>query len=174
MKTSFNIFDALMGRFYDHVGTLVGISIGLFALAISFDLVMRLLSVGSLGGVQEIIEYALFAGVFLAAPWVLRLGGHVRVDLLVSSLSSRASRVLDRLLDLTGAAICIALVFYGTINLRDAYNFGSAQMKYFNVPEWWLLAVFVVSFILLTIEFLSRIIRGGDVKQEQFEVGGGM
>ena len=174
MNNLFKTFDAAMGRFYDHVGTLVGVSIGLFALAISLDLVMRLMGIGNLGGVQEIIEYALFAGVFLAAPWVLRLGAHVRVDLVISALSTRAARVLDRLLDFLGFTICALLMFYGTINLRDAYAFGSMQMKYFNVPEWWLLTVFVVSFVLLGIEFLSRMARGGDAAADHDDLSGGM
>lgn len=157
----FSRLDAFVGRLYSWLGSAFGICIGLFAIAISLDLFLRQFKIGNLPGMQEIIEYLLFAGVFLAAPWVLRLGAHVRVDLVIAGLPKRAARILDRGLDLFGLAICLVLIWFGTINLKDAYTFGSMQMKYFNVPEWWFLTVFVISFFMLALEFLSRFVRGG-------------
>jgi len=171
---AFARFDALMGRFYYHLGTWVGISIGLFAVSISLDLFLRLLGWGNLPGVQEIIEYALFAGVFLSAPWALRLGAHVRVDLLVSALPKAAATGLERALDIFGAMVCFVLIWFGSINLSQAYAFNSMQMKYFKVPEWWLLTVFVVSFFLLAVEFLSRLLRGGNAEEAAMEHTGGL
>lgn len=172
--STFTRFDALMGRFYHHLGTVVGLSIGLFAVSISVDLFLRLFNLGNLPGVQEIIEYALFAGVFLSAPWVLRLGGHVRVDLLVSGLPSGAAVMLERFLNLFGLAICLVLLWFGSLNLQSAYAYNSLQMKYFKVPEWWLLTIFVISFSLLAIEFFSRLVRGGNANESQSEPAGGL
>ena len=156
----FHHVDTLLGRFYSVIGTLVGFSIGGFALAIAFDLFLRFVGLGNLAGVQEIIEYILFGGVFLAAPWVLRMNAHVRIDLIVSGLPKGPTNAANRLLDLIGLIICTALVWFGWRNLIDAYTFQSMQMKYFIVPEWWLLLVFVISFSLLAFEFFSRLIRG--------------
>lgn len=164
--------DALLGRFYSYLGSFVGICIGLFAVAISLDLFLRLFEIGNLPGMQEIIEYLLFGSVFLAAPWVLRLGAHVRVDLVISSLPERAARLLDRVLDLFGLGVCLALIWFGILNLKDAYILGSMQMKYFNVPEWWLLSVFVISFFMLAFEFLSRFLRGGNPVEASDAEGG--
>lgn len=162
----FQRFDRVMGRIYHHVGNAVGISIGLFAVAISLDLILRLMGVGNLPGVQEIIEYLFFAGVFLSAPWVLRIGAHVRVDLVISNLPPKVARALDRLLDLLGLSICLVLLWFGTVNLKFAYLFNSLQMKYYHVPEWWLLSVFVVSLSLLVLEFACRLLRGGHARED--------
>lgn len=161
----FHRIDLLLGRFYSVVGTLVGISIGGFALAISLDLALRLAEVGNLAGVQEIIEYLLFGGVFLGAPWVLRMNAHVRVDLVIAALPNGTAIVAGRILDLVGMMICVTLVWFGSRNMIDAYAFQSMQMKYFIVPEWWLLVVFVISFSLLAFEFLARVIRGSDAPE---------
>jgi TRAP-type C4-dicarboxylate transport system permease small subunit len=169
----FRRFDALMGHFYYHLGTLVGISIGLFAVSISLDLVLRLFSLGNLPGVQEIIEYIMFAGVFLSAPWALRIGAHVRVDLLIGALPSALARSLDQVLDVAGLAICLILLWFGGVNFKFAYAFNSTQMKYYNIPEWWLLSVFVVSFTLLSVEFISRMIRGGTSPEKDQHAAGG-
>ena len=171
---AFNSFDAFMGRFHSYVGNLVGLSIGLFAISISLDLFLRMFGLGNLPGVQEIIEYVLFAGVFLAAPWVLRLGGHVRVDLILSGLPLRIARRMEWALDILGFAICLTLIWFGSINLSQAYAYQSLQMKYFNVPEWWLLTVFVVSFVLLSVEFLSRLLRGGTAPKDSQAHSGGL
>lgn len=167
-------FDALLGRFYHHVGSLVGLSLGLFAVAISLDLFLRLFGLGNLSGMQEIIEYVLFAGVFLSAPWVLRLGAHVRVDLLLASLSGKTANACNRMLDIVGLLICVILVWFGAINLSTSYAFNSLQMKYFNVPEWWLLTVFVISFALLALEFLCRLLRGGNAPEAKSDEAGGV
>ncbi|MFV0514799.1 MAG: TRAP transporter small permease [Jhaorihella sp.] len=169
----FRRFDAFMGHFYYHLGTVVGISIGLFAVAISLDLILRLMNAGNLPGVQEVIEYAMFAGVFLSAPWALRIGAHVRVDLLIGALPATLARTLDQILDVTGLAICLILLWFGGINLKTAYIFNSTQMKYYNVPEWWLLSVFVVSFSLLSLEFVSRMLRGGTAPEKGQHATGG-
>ncbi len=158
---AFAIIDRALGAAYALVGLLVGVTIGGFALSISIDLTLRLIGWGNLSGLNEIIEYLLFAGVFLGAPWVLRQGAHVRVDLLVSNLPAGLSRVLDKLLDLAGCVICGLLVHYGWVSLDAAWMFQSMQHKYFVMPEWILLGVFVGCFVLLFIEFLFRLIRGG-------------
>lgn len=166
---TFESIDALLGRFYSAVGTAVGLAIGLFAIAISLDLLLRQFGIGNLPGLQEIIEYLLFTGVFIAAPWVLRLGSHVRVDLVISGLPKATARVLDRILDLFGLTVCLVLVWFGMINLENAYDLGALQMKYFNVPEWWFLTVFVASFAMLVFEFLSRFLRGGNAPEARRE-----
>lgn len=158
---AFATIDRALGAAYALVGLLVGVTIGGFALSISLDLALRLFGWGNLSGLNEIIEYLLFAGVFLGAPWVLRQGAHVRVDLLVSNLPAGLARAVDRLLDLLGCIICCLLIHYGWVSLDSAWMFQSMQHKYFVMPEWVLLGVFVGCFVLLFVEFLFRLLRGG-------------
>ena len=60
--------------------------IGAMALLIAGDVGLRTAGWGSLPWSVEVAEYILFGATFLAAPWVLREGGHVRVDVLVRLL----------------------------------------------------------------------------------------
>ncbi|MEQ8348727.1 MAG: TRAP transporter small permease [Sneathiellaceae bacterium] len=157
----FRRLDIAFGRVYGVIGALVGISIGLFAVAISLDLILRLLGWGNLPGMQEIVEYVLYIGVFLAAPWVLRLNAHIRVDLLVGALPDGARVAVERALDLAGIVICALLFWYGLRNLLSAKAVGAMQYDYYEVAEWFLLLFFVAGFVLLGIEFLFRMIRAG-------------
>lgn len=165
--SAFHRLDRAFGAFCHALGNLIGIIIGLFALTIVVDLVMRLAGLGSLPGMQEIIEYFLFAGVFLGAPWVLRLGAHVRVDLIASAINGTgAGRVIDRLLDLAGLLVCLVMLYYGLEAAAEAIAFEAMQRKTFAMPEWVLIGIFDLSFLMLSVEFLFRLCRGAAPEAE--------
>ena len=48
------------------------------------------------------------------------------------------------------------------------------QMKYFNVPEWWLLSVVLTTFGLLALEFVFRFFRADTVAKELEDTQGGV
>jgi len=159
--------DNGLGRLYRVISNISGVVIGLFAILIVLDLILRKLGLPLIKGMQEIIEYALYVAVFMGAPWVLRLGAHIRVDILLSIIGRKNSQYLEILLDILGAGICLILVYYGLRNLIDAYEFGSAQRQVLVVMEWHLLVIFVASFLLCAVEFLLRIWRGGSDATEE-------
>lgn len=151
--------DRFFGRLNHGLGYLVAISIALFALSISGDLAMRRLGLGNMPWLYELIEYVLYAGVFLAAPWVLREGAHVRVDLLLTALPRGVALQLERVLDVVGAVVCAALCYYGWRAGLEAFVGDSRQFKTLVVHDWWLMAIFTVSLFLLAVEFLLRLRR---------------
>lgn len=151
--------DRFFGRVNAAIGMVVAISIALFALSISLDLGMRRVGLGNMPWLYEMIEYVLYGGVFLAAPWVLREGAHVRVDLLLTALPRAVAVQLERVLDVAGAGICCVLCYFGWRAGLDAYIGNSRQFKTLIVSDWWLMAIFTVGLALLAIEFLLRLRR---------------
>lgn len=153
------------------LGVLVGISIGLFALSIPLDLALRLGNLGNIPWLNEVIEYVLYAGIFLGAPWVLRQGAHVRVDLVSSSIPAGAARRLERGINLLGLGVSVLLCYYGILGMLDAYESNSIQRKTLNVADWYLLLIFVVSMGLVAIEFLLRLFHSGaEIEEERAAV----
>ena len=65
---------------------LVAVSIGLIAVLIPLNLFLVTLKWGSFPWLFEAVEYALYVGVFIGAPWVLRQGAHIRVDVVTAAL----------------------------------------------------------------------------------------
>ena len=141
------------------LGAVAGLLIASIAVLVSLEVVMRNVGLGTLPWLIELVEYALYVSTFLAAPWVLSLGGHVRVDILVAALPRRAAIGLEILIDLVGAAISLALLRYGLAATLDAHRIGSLIIKTLIVPEWWLLAVIPFASLLLALEFLRRAAR---------------
>jgi TRAP-type C4-dicarboxylate transport system permease small subunit len=150
-------------RLLDGLGLAAGVALGLLAVLISVDVVRRSLGHGSIGWLLEVSEYTLFVATFAAAPWVLRQGAHVRVDLLLAVVPRAVARALELVADGIGLAVSLLLVLYGARAAHDAFARGLLVFKELVIPEWWLLAVIPVAALLLVIEFGLRI--GGTLRQ---------
>jgi TRAP-type C4-dicarboxylate transport system permease small subunit len=107
----------------------------------------------------ELSEYALYVTTFIAAPWVLSLGSHVRVDLLTVSVPPAAARILEVLADILGLAISAIMGWYGLRVVMDGIARGDLIYKEIVIPEWWLLVFIPFGCLLLAVEFLRRLCR---------------
>lgn len=150
--------DAYAGLL-DFCGLLAGATIGVLAVLVSVDVLIRNLGIGNFPWLLEVAEYALYVSTFLAAPWVLRLGAHVRVDLLLTLVPAAAARALEILVDALGAGISLVLLYYGLLAAVDSFSLGARIDKELLVTEWYLLAVIPISCALLAVEFALRIRR---------------
>lgn len=166
-----------LNRFYEGaLVVLLAASAGLIAfmaLSVSLDVAIRNFSQTSfqllgfsvswnlgwknLPWVLEVSEYILFGATFLAAPWVLRHGGHVRVDVVERALGPRARRAMRFLAHGAGLAVCLFLVIYGARTALEAYRLNTLIFKHFVVSEWWLLPLIPIPSLLLTTEFILRL-----------------
>jgi len=115
--------------------------------------------IGSLPWLIELTEYMLYGGTFLAAPWVLRQGAHVRVDVVLSMLPKRKAVRLEQFIDLIGLGVALVLLFYGAYAVVDAWRGDLVARKTWNFDEWLLLLPIPISALLLAIEFVLRIAR---------------
>jgi TRAP-type C4-dicarboxylate transport system permease small subunit len=168
----------LLLRSYDRLLGWIGITVGLVfgfivvlitinVLARSVPLFLNWIGIGgglrpaSLPWALELTEYLIYACAFIGAPWALRLGAHVRVDVFVSGLTPRVQRILDRVTDLIGLGTSLLLLGYGAAAVAEAWNTSMYARKTWDFPEWLLLLAIPVSGLLLSIEFVLRLLRVG-------------
>jgi TRAP-type C4-dicarboxylate transport system permease small subunit len=144
-------------RLMSACGALAALALGAMALLVTADVAIRNLSTIALPWVLEFSEYSLPFATFLAAPWILHRGEHVRLDVLLTSLPRGAARWLERAVDVLGLAICLVLTWYGFAALADSWRQDSLVIKTFTFPEWWQFAPFVWCFALLAVEFVRRL-----------------
>ncbi|MGH8429640.1 MAG: TRAP transporter small permease, partial [Solimonas sp.] len=131
---------------------------------------LRDLGLGSLPWLIELSEYLMYAGTFLAAPWVLRQGSHVRVDVLLVALPKRLAMRAEQIVDCCGLAISAVLLYYGAAVVADAWRGGMVAYKTWYVPEWLLLLAIPLGCALLAIEFILRILRVKGVVRDEYNV----
>ena len=160
------LFEKLIGFFC----TLFGLALGAIIALICLDVALRDLGLGSLPWLIELTEYLMYAGTFLAAPWVLRQGSHVRVDMLLVAVPKRLAIRLEQAVDVCGLAISLVLLYYGSAVVADAWRSGMVQYKTWYVPEWLLLLAIPVSAALLAAEFVLRVLRVKDVVRDDYSI----
>jgi len=150
---------ALHGAVISGLATLVAAAYGLVALFMTLDIALRAARLGALPWLLEATEYVLYGGTFLAAPWVLRKGAHVRVDLLVAGLPRRGAIGVEVAADALGFFVSAVFLWFGTTAALEAWRDNSMQFKTWAVPEWILLAPIPIAACLLMIEFALRATR---------------
>jgi TRAP-type transport system small permease protein len=108
---------------------------------------------------NEISELLLYAITLLAAPWLLREGRHIRVDIVLRALPRRAAYACEWIADAIGLASCCWLVVYGGSAAWKSLRSEALSIKTLVMPEWWFLAPLPICFALLAIEFVFRMRR---------------
>jgi TRAP-type C4-dicarboxylate transport system permease small subunit len=107
----------------------------------------------------EVTEYCLYLITLLTAPWLLRQGQHIRIDILLRVLPGRAAWLLEWLGDALALVCCAVIAFLGWKATSASLAIGAMVVKTLAVPEWWLLAPLQVTFVILAIEVLFRMER---------------
>lgn len=108
---------------------------------------------------NELSETGLYLLTMLAAPWLLRQGQHIRVDILLRALPKPVGWACEWLSDSIALACCLSVVVYGTRATWESYSQGSVTIKTLVLPEWWSMAPLPVAFLLLAVEVLFRMRR---------------
>ena len=105
---------------------------------------------------NEVTEYALYLTTLLTAPWLLRRGQHVRIDMALVLVPPRVAWLMEAAADIIGLMASLVLVWYGSVMTMQSARLGSLTIKNLVFPEWWLLAPLPVCFALLALEFVLR------------------
>ncbi|TAN56668.1 MAG: TRAP transporter small permease [Betaproteobacteria bacterium] len=108
---------------------------------------------------NELSETTLYLVTMLAAPWLLREGRHIRVDIVLRALPARAAWFCEWLCDVIALACCVCVAIYATRATWESFSQGSITIKTLVLPEWWTLAPLPVAFLLLSVELLFRMRR---------------
>ncbi|MGZ5715779.1 MAG: TRAP transporter small permease [Caldimonas sp.] len=108
---------------------------------------------------NEISELLLYALTLLAAPWLLREGRHIRVDIVLRVLPKRLAYACEWIADALGFVCCLWLVVYGASATLQSWSSDALSIKTLVMPEWWFLIPLPICFLLLAIEFVFRMHR---------------
>jgi TRAP-type C4-dicarboxylate transport system permease small subunit len=137
----------------------------LFAMMLMICADVLLRNVALVPGVQglpwsnELTENMLYLITMFSAPYLLRRGQHIRVDILLRALPRHVAWHFEWFTDTLAFACSIALAYYGARATFASYDSGALTIKSLVTPEWWFLAPLPVAFLLLAVEVLFRLRR---------------
>ena len=147
------------GRLLEALAVLAALILFAMVVTVTADILLRNVARSGLLWANEVSEYALYVMTLLTAPWLLRRGQHIRLDLVLVLLPSRVAWLVEAAADVVGFLVCLALVRYGAAMAYDSFRIGAITIKNLIFPEWWLLAPLPICFAMVAIEFVFRLHR---------------
>ena len=159
--------DRHFARLIEGCAILASLSLLVMLLVICADVLTRNVALSAIfpwvgrgiGWANEVSEMLLYLMTMLAAPWLLRQGQHIRVDILLRALPAKLAWYSEWFSDLMGIACCCAMVWYGARVTFKSMADNAMSIKTLVTPEWWSLAPLPLCFALLAIEFVFRMRR---------------
>ncbi|PCH67930.1 MAG: C4-dicarboxylate ABC transporter permease [Rhodobacteraceae bacterium] len=145
-------------RILDAVCNFLAILAGIYLVGIMFGIVtlatLRSFNISAPSHIFTFSEYGLLYIVMAASPWLVRLRGHVFIEMFTAALPAKFGRLFSRGVAVLCVVICLFLVWYSAATTLRAYNFGDADMRSLDMPKWLLLISMPICFGLMALNFL--------------------
>lgn len=106
----------------------------------------------------EFVTYVLIASTLIGSPYVLRVGGHVRVDILPLMLPGRGAFVLALFAYLGGFVFALVMAVYGYEYWHLALSRGWDSGTMWGVPMWIPLLALPVGMGMLSLQYVASIV----------------
>lgn len=135
---------------------LAGLLLLFMMFSICYEVILRYFHFRPPTWVTEITEYILLYATFLGASWVLKEEGHVKVDIVLSRLSSRAQKIFEITTSMLGMIVCCVLIWFGTATTWSLFKRGIPVIKSLETPKFLLIGIIPLGSIFLVIQFIRR------------------
>lgn len=141
----------------------IGASAFLAAIALVFmwallssEVISRFLVNYSIFWTMDICETSLIGVTFLAAAWLLKKEGHIKIDLVYGHLKPRTRASLDTITSIIGVVVFLFFVWYGTKVTMDDFMRDVHSHTQLHMILWPRYAVIALGSLLLLIQFCRR------------------
>ena len=129
MKKLGEAFDRLLAL----TSVIPGVIIALLALGVAWEVFTRNLGVSGFYWMLEAVEYGLLILTMIGAAYVLSIGRHVTVDLVLGALPPHIHRWFRIVIDLVIVLVSAIILYYGTVVAHLAYVEDSTLYKSFDI-----------------------------------------
>lgn len=159
----------LLVRTYDRLivalAVLAGAAIALAFVLIIVDVGLRFAGFNPPGFTIATVEYLLLYFALFAAPWLVRLKGHVYVDALITRLPQGARMPVEKVVYALCVATPLVFAWFAARLFLDAAQSGLFEERAIDIPLWLLYAPMPLGFALVAVEF-ARYLCGADTLYE--------
>lgn len=143
----------------DSAGFLAGILLVGTVLIVCFEICMRYFFQAPQVWTVEVCEYFLFFMTFLGAPWLLKVGGHVNIDVLSGQFGRRGQHVLGIASSLIGILVSAVICWFAVVTAWQCYETNVVVTKTLTIPKHYFLWAIGFGYLLLLFEFLRGALR---------------
>ena len=132
---------------------LAGIIIFAIAVIVTYTAVVRYLGFRPPIWVLQWTEYGLLWFTFLGAAWLLREGGHIRIDTIITRLHTKRRHKVEIIDDILGFIVSAIIFWFGTLHAIDLYQRGIMEVKGTIVPKFPIFIIIPLGGLALSIQF---------------------
>jgi TRAP-type C4-dicarboxylate transport system permease small subunit len=154
MKKAGEAFDRLLAL----TGVIPGVIVAALAIGVAAEVFARNIGVTGFYWMLEAVEYGLLTLTMVGAAYVLSIGRHVTVDLVLNALPGRLRRQFRIGIDAVIVAVALIIVYYGIVTAHLAYVEDSTLFKSFDIKEWIPAAVVPVGMSLFAVEAIRQLV----------------
>src|SRR5215469_3872085 len=101
--------SAAFGRLYDALALVAALILLTMTLLVAADIILRNIARVGFPWANEVSEYALYLMTLCTAPWLLRRGQHVRIDIVLTLVPPRVAWLMEGAVDILGFAVSLVL-----------------------------------------------------------------
>lgn len=147
----------VMGNIYDHIINylyyFVGVLLVFVMCTITYAVISRYFFSKPIGWISEISGYILIPLAVLAAPVLLRDGGHIKVDVITNLVSKKVNSVLTIITSFLGSALFLVITWFGLKVTADMYAKNYLTDTFLSVPKFILVGIVTLGVFLITIQY---------------------
>src|SRR3954454_14723786 len=99
------------GRLFGTLTAIAAVTLLAMVALVTADIVLRNTLGAGFAWSNEVTEYALYLITLLAAPWLLRRGQHVRIDMMLVLVPPRLAWMMEAVADIFGFAASLVLIW---------------------------------------------------------------
>jgi C4-dicarboxylate transporter DctQ subunit len=148
-----NRFWILIDMIMDGFAFLAGLLLLLVTLFVSYNVILRYLHIKHPIWILQYTEYALLWITFLGAAWLLRMGGHIRIDTVIMRLGPKTRGIIEVIVAVLGFVVCLIIVWFGIEKTIEFYDRGVLDVKGVIVPKYPLFVIIPIGGFMLLLQF---------------------
>lgn len=133
---------------------------------IVLDVFMRILGMDPLLFILTVVEYSLLWFTMLAAPYLVRIKGHVFIDAVTQFMPPAVKKAVAKLVYLTCIVASVVYGYHLYVLLSEAIQSGEIDMRTYEIPMWLLFVSMPLCFGMCAMEF-GRYLLGFDDMYDQ-------
>ena len=151
-------FSKFVGMISDACGIVAAALVGLAILVVCQMVVVRYFLNGSTIWQTEFVIFSLVGATFIGCPYVLKMKGHVNVDLLPNYLGDRGRFALAMLASSLGVLFCAVLTWKGYELFHEALVNGWTTDTIWALPLWIPYISLPLGIGLMTLQYIADIL----------------
>jgi TRAP-type C4-dicarboxylate transport system permease small subunit len=125
----------LLDRLATACGVAAAVALLLIAVIILAQIAARLLG-SQVPAADDFAAWAMAASAFLALPYALRHGDHIRVTLILQRLPARVERAVECLATALGLGLAAWSAWHASVFVFDSWRFDEVAQGVVRVPMW--------------------------------------